>query len=735
MIMNKVELLSPAGDYNCFLAAINAGADAVYLSGDKFGARAYAKNFSTEEVLSAIDYAHVFDRKVFLTVNTLLKDDEISQLYEYLEPFYSQGLDGVIVQDMGVVSCIRTWFPDMPVHASTQLTITGLEGMRLLEKEGIKRTVLAREVSLDEIKHIHNNSDMEIECFIHGALCYSYSGKCLFSSLVGGRSGNRGRCAGSCRQPYNGKYLLSTKDICCLEIIPDLIEAGICSFKIEGRMKSPEYVAGVTSVYRKYIDIYYDNLSKMSSDKIKDKYFKGPLFKKDYDLLTKLYTRGDNSTGYYYKHNGREMITLEDASYKSDKGNVKSAISDKFLDSNLKMKINGFISIIPDTDMVMVVSDARTQQFSVSFEGTKVLKASNRPLDRETVLKQLNKTNDTEFEFADIDIVMSDDAFVRISDLNEIRRNALTAFKNALLDKYRRTQATKYDLLNKVNCSDSYTESDAEKIELVCDVTSIEQFNSVVSEKRVNRIDVPYSVLCNFEDEVFSKAENDSKAVFIKFPSVIRYNYLEENREKIIEVLKKADGIVADSHEVIEFIKAVNTDNKPIMGDIHIYALNNAAYVKYRNIGFSRLTVPVELNKKELYKRDIQGEELIAYGYLPMMISAQCVNRTVNGCDRTGKILALTDRTGAEFTAMNNCADCSNTILNSVPISLHKEFDFIKRISPAAVKLVFTKEKRDEILGIVSLYSDMLDKESNNNNQDIIKDNTYTKGHLNRGVL
>ena len=296
--MNRVELLSPAGDYSCFLAAINSGADAVYLSGEKYGARAYAKNFTQEELLNAIDYAHVFNRKVFMTVNTLVKDNELEELYDFLLPYYKQGLDGVIVQDMGVISYIRRNFPDLPVHASTQLAITGLEGINLLEKEGVVRTVLAREVSLDEIRHIHNNSDMEIECFVHGALCYSYSGKCLFSSLVGGRSGNRGRCAGSCRQPYNDKYVLSTKDICCLSIIPDLIDAGIASFKIEGRMKSPEYVAGVTAIYRKYIDIYYSNISKMSSDEIKKKYFTGKDFNNDLATLLRLYTRGGNSTGY-----------------------------------------------------------------------------------------------------------------------------------------------------------------------------------------------------------------------------------------------------------------------------------------------------------------------------------------------------------------------------------------------------------------------------------------------------
>ena len=246
---NTAELLSPAGDYKCFAAAINAGADAVYLSGNRFGARAYAANFSDEELLKAIDHAHIFGRRVYLTVNTLLKDNEIPYLYDFLAPLYIAGLDAVIVQDIGVISYIRHYFPDLPIHASTQMTVTDAEGVRLLKDLGVKRVVLSRELSLDEIVRIYKETSMDLECFIHGALCYSYSGKCLFSSFAGGRSGNRGRCAGPCRQPYRTdpaggeKYLLSLKDMCTIRFLPKLIDAGITSFKIEGRMKTPLYVA------------------------------------------------------------------------------------------------------------------------------------------------------------------------------------------------------------------------------------------------------------------------------------------------------------------------------------------------------------------------------------------------------------------------------------------------------------------------------------------------------------
>ena len=259
---NKVELLSPAGDMEGFYGAIHAGADAVYLSGKQFGARAYADNFSEEEILEAIRYAHLFGRKVYLTVNTLVKEFEMDKLFLFLKPLYEAGLDAVIVQDFGVLHFIRENFPHLDIHASTQMTITGKLGCEVLLEQGASRVVPARELSLSEIAEIKKTVPVELECFIHGAMCYCYSGQCLFSSFLGERSGNRGRCAQPCRLPYgidgkNELYPLSLKDMNTLEYIPQLIEAGIDSFKIEGRMKKPEYTAGITSVYRKYIDQYY----------------------------------------------------------------------------------------------------------------------------------------------------------------------------------------------------------------------------------------------------------------------------------------------------------------------------------------------------------------------------------------------------------------------------------------------------------------------------------------------
>ena len=236
MTQRKIEILAPAGSYAAFRAALSAGADAVYAGGRRFGARAYAENFTEEEMIQAIQESHIYGRKFYLTVNTLLKECEIKDLYGYLAPLYENGLDAVIVQDMGVLEYVREYFPGMDIHASTQMTITGALGAKFLETQGVSRVVPARELSLGEIREIREKTGMEIECFVHGALCYCYSGQCLLSSMIGGRSGNRGQCAQPCRLPYtmNGekKYLLSPKDICTLELIPDMAEAGIDSFKI-----------------------------------------------------------------------------------------------------------------------------------------------------------------------------------------------------------------------------------------------------------------------------------------------------------------------------------------------------------------------------------------------------------------------------------------------------------------------------------------------------------------------
>lgn len=316
---DRVEILAPAGSMECLKAAITAGTDAVYTGGALFGARAYAHNLTEEELLEAIDYVHLHGRRLYLTVNTLIKDREMEkQMYDYLLPYYRQGLDAVIVQDIGLFRFIRKHFPDLPIHASTQMTLTGVDGAKFLEKEGAQRIVTSRELSMAEVKKIADETELEIESFVHGALCYCYSGQCLFSSFIGGRSGNRGQCAQPCRLLYRTpeakrpQYLLSLKDICTLELIPEMIESGIYSFKIEGRMKKPEYAAAVAFQYRKYADLYLKYYEECPAEEDPAAYAmkKYRVREEDRQMLLDLYNRGGFHTGYYHTQNGREMISL-----------------------------------------------------------------------------------------------------------------------------------------------------------------------------------------------------------------------------------------------------------------------------------------------------------------------------------------------------------------------------------------------------------------------------------------
>lgn len=427
--MKKPELLAPAGNYVCLQAAINAGADAVYLAGKEFGARATADNFTIDEMVHAIELAHLNNVKIYLTLNTLIKEREWNKIYDFLMPAYNAGLDGVIIQDFGLIDYLKAHFPKLQLHASTQMTVTGVNGARILKEQGIVRIVPARELSLDEIIKIKNELDIEIESFIHGAMCYCYSGQCLFSSFLGGRSGNRGRCAGPCRLPYtvldNKRYIkkdsiaypLSLKDMCTITCIDKLIDAGIDSFKIEGRLKSPEYVAGVVSIYRKYIDMYCEN-HVLSIDK------------NDIDILNRLYIRSDLSEGYYFKHNGADMITTKSPSYGENDVLLCQTINRTYVNNVKKLPVAGIVTLVPGERTSLIL---RYGNHVISAEGSMVDFAQNRPLTEEEVRKQLNKTGDTFFYFDELEVIMEDNCFMPVKMLNELRRDAFDLLKKELI--------------------------------------------------------------------------------------------------------------------------------------------------------------------------------------------------------------------------------------------------------------------------------------------------------------
>ncbi|MBO5473345.1 MAG: U32 family peptidase, partial [Lachnospiraceae bacterium] len=434
-IMNmehRVELLAPAGNYEAFTGAVNAGADAVYLGGEKFGARAYADNFTTEEICRALRTAHFMGRKIYLTVNTLFKEQELEELYDYMLPFYEAGLDGVIVQDLGVLMFLRDRFPSLALHASTQMFLTGVRSAAFLQSQGAVRIVPARELSLAEVRRIKEQTGMEIECFIHGAMCYCYSGQCLFSSILGGRSGNRGRCAQPCRLPYqiceNGQpvagegYPLSLKDMCTLSHIPQLIDAGIDSFKIEGRMKKPEYAAGVTALYRKYIDRYYQYGAEACQ-----------VEEQDIRKLRSLYIRSEMQTGYYERHNGREMITLHRPNYAGSDEKVLAEIRAAYLHEPDKMPVSLSAGVEAGQPLSLRVTG---QDMEVTVTGDIVQQALKSPMGEADVRKSLMKTGNSCVTVQDCRIVVQGDVFVPVRVLNKLRRDAVDAFEQHMICRH-----------------------------------------------------------------------------------------------------------------------------------------------------------------------------------------------------------------------------------------------------------------------------------------------------------
>ena len=437
---DRVELLSPAGNAAGFYGAVHAGADAVYLAGNQFGARAYAENFTTEELLECIRYGHLLGRKIYLTVNTLLKNQEMKLLQDYLAPLYEAGLDAVIVQDLGVLRFIRERFPGLKLHVSTQMTICSRWGASLLKEMGASRIVPARELGLEELIAMREESGVQVEAFVHGAMCYCYSGQCLFSSILGGRSGNRGRCAQPCRLPYTlseGKgckecYPLSLKDMCTIEHIPRLIEAGIDSFKIEGRMKRPEYAAGVTDIYRRCIDNYYALRSRMEPREAAEEYRVSEEDRRD---LASLYVRDGLQDGYYFRRNGRDMVSIDSPAYRESDERVLCRIRERYLDAHLKLPVTvrAFFHVGRPAKVTLETQCPSLGRLSAGAEGEPVAQAQKQPITEENVRKQLCRLGDSAFCADGAEISMDPDSFYPLKQINELRRRAVAELERKIL--------------------------------------------------------------------------------------------------------------------------------------------------------------------------------------------------------------------------------------------------------------------------------------------------------------
>ena len=554
------ELLAPAGSVETMYAAFGAGADAVYIGGSRFGARAYADNAESESLLDAIDYAHLHGKKLYLTVNTLLKEQEMDELYEYLLPFYHQGLDAVIVQDFGVFRRVREWFPDLAIHASTQMIMSGELSAEKLKELGATRIVTPRELSLNEIRSIHKSCDLEIESFVHGALCYCYSGQCLFSSIAGGRSGNRGRCAQPCRMAYsveqNGKvilpqqkgYILSPKDLCTIEILPKLIEAGVYSLKIEGRMKKPEYTAGVVSIYRKYLDRYLANP-------------KAPyrVSEADKKHLLGLFNRKGFTYGYYTRHNGTSMITYTAPDFRAGEDVFLEKIRTDYIGTKLKENIKGTVKIYQGKPAILSVTAAAAcedgnvsvlQKKEITISAGMVQEAKSRPLTKEAIQKQMEKLGDTDFSWESLMIETDEASFCPVGVLNELRRAGVQSIKDELLKVWHRESVISGETFKE---KAQKTVTDVQGLALIwhASAETKEQFEVLLSQDWISQVTIDSHICDPDQYEKFvQKAHQAGKMCFLYLPKVFRQEnepwYLEHK-----EIISAAgfDGILASTPE------------------------------------------------------------------------------------------------------------------------------------------------------------------------------------------
>ena len=698
------ELLAPAGSLEILKGVIESGADAVYVGGSMFGARAYANNFTEEELLEAIDFAHLRGVKVYLTVNTLIKNSEFSKLYDYLLVYYKRGLDAVIVQDIGVVKAIHEYFPSMEIHTSTQMTVTGADGVRFLSQFGVTRVVMAREVSLAEMKRIHEETGMELEAFVHGALCYSYSGQCLFSSILGGRSGNRGRCAQPCRLPYTveGKkdeFILSLKDMCGIKALDKLHDAGVYSLKIEGRMKQLEYACGVVKYYRSYIDS------------------KKPVSDADYDRIKALGNRCGFTDRYYFDHNGSDMVTYVKPNFVS---NAAEPSPEK-----RKLSIEGEL-VLREGEPGSLTVKRGDVTYKASIEP--VSAALKAPLDKKAAIDRINKTGDTDFEFSHIKAQIGENVFVPNGALNKLRRDAISGLCDKLLKKYYRNDARYADMSRLTALPEHVVKSDAAHDEAINDYTTIcscmtrAQLDTLIGYECFDVFYLDFdmydrkTLIQQFADDVQSLTKRNKK-VYLMLPTIFR----ADSSDYFVSIAKELDKVSFEGFVVKNYEELYQTENlftgKKVILDHNMYTFNDVSKSAFFEHGVSGDTVPLELNSREIMHRNNIGSQMIVYGYYPLMTTANCVHKNTKGCDKKQKLIYLKDRYNKSFAVCNNCKECYNTIYNSLPTMLTKNISKLKEAGIRSFRYSFTIETPKQIKAVMD------DKVAE-----------YTNGHYKRGV-
>ena len=690
--MENVELLSPVGEWDSLVAAVQNGANAVYFGANEFNARMNSKNFDREGLKKAIEYAKLRNVKTNLTLNILIKNNEFEKAMDLVEYAYKCGIDAIIVQDLGLAREIIKTFPDLDVHSSTQMTVYNLKGVQEIERLGFKRCVLARELSIDEIKHICKNSNIEIEVFVHGALCISYSGQCLMSSMIGGRSGNRGKCAGTCRLPYSllkneqtvdRGFLLSSKDVCTLDIIPELIKAGVKSFKIEGRMKSPEYVGLVTSVYRKYIDLAYSNREYKVENQ-------------DRENLMQIFNRGGFSTGYLKGKLGKDMmfkykpnhigvyigqvehynpnkgyvkikldkqlflgdsLSIKDGTCKISElmignNNIKSGQKGQIVTvgriygkinngdkayrtvainlnkeveqvsnkENIKRKLECEIHIKENEPITLALADKITG-YKVQKTGLVPEKALNVGLTEDRIIKQLSKLGNTVFEIDSINVELGEMRQTSIKDLNELRREAVQELENKILQSFvREFKGTYKQLKNNI-----IQKVDTPKVS-VC-LNNIVPNMEYQKIKKVDNIYIPLRFFVNSKLKTQIKTITENFNTYLLMPAISKSNYEKINAMEFIKEYNLKGVIVSNLSQIKDF------QGIPMIANYTFNIANNYSINELEQLGVQRYTASPEFEREVI--STICGnipKEVIVYGRTLLMTTEYCAIGTFKNC-------------------------------------------------------------------------------------------------------
>ncbi len=626
---NRPEILAPAGAEEQLIAAVRSGADAVYLGTENFNARSSAQNFTAEELKAAVAYCHARNVKVYVTMNTLVTDSEIPDVINEIKKIAASSADAVIIQDLAVARLFREYCPDMPLHASTQMTIHNTDGVKFAQKLGFKRVVPARELSADETKKIISETDAETEVFVHGAQCMSISGTCLLSSVIGARSGNRGKCAQPCRLNFKcgeREYALSLKDLSLTEYLTELADMGVSSFKIEGRMKRPEYAAAAVKAVK----------SKLSGGEF------------DTEMLKAVFSRSGFTQGYFNNKRTLDMFGYRQKEDVTAAAGVLNQLKNLYKDEISCIPIKMNFSLNESFAALTVTDGANT----VNITENNVQKAISKPLSKETAEKSLSKTGGTIFFPDEIICTIQDGLTLSASQINSMRRAALNELyeKRSTLTPVKTVTPPKKPIF-----AVSRTEKPAVRL-------SFERFSQSFDDDRCEKIILPVSEIIKHPEA----AEIYASKLIARLPAVI---FPSDEEHFSASLLKLGEmGITDVSADNCGTFEAAKNAGFKVHGSSGLNILNSVAADEYYNAGIADITVSPELNMSLIKKMSCKAKTgIVAYGFLPLMRLRACPAQSNNGCGDCKGLTVITDRIGTRFYLL-----CSQrkytTLLNSVPL-------------------------------------------------------------------